>query len=191
MTWRATPVLASLVVLVFLLTAPPATAQEESSAENVDSLSMELVIPRNEEVPPQFQVTLTDHAGQPVPGVDVEFTRELEFLGTTRYAVLGTATTDVGGVARLVVLPREESATVIASVDGSEVSATLDVVFPEDRVDPFFDSDPRPGHLEPLRDLLPPLIAVAVALFWVFIIGLAVSTVRRIKGAADPGGRMT
>jgi hypothetical protein len=183
--------LAASILFVLLLMAGPAAAQEEPSAENVDSISMDLVIPRNEELPPQFQVTLTDEAGQPVPGVNVEFTRELEFLGTTRYAVLGTATTDVGGLARLVVLPREETATVIASVDGSDVSATLDVVFPEERVDPFFDADPEPGRLEPLRDLLPPLIAVAVALLWVFVIGLAVSTVRRIKRAADPGGRMT
>lgn len=191
MIWRATSMLASSILFVLLLVAGPAAAQEELSAEKVDSISMELVIPRNEELPPQFQVTLTDEAGQPVPGVDVEFTRELEFLGTTRYAVLGTSETDVGGVARLVVLPREETATVIASVDGSDVSATLDVVFPEERVDRFFDADPEPGRLEPLRDLLPPLIAVAVALLWVFVIGLAVSTVRRIKRAGDPGGRMT
>jgi hypothetical protein len=88
-------------------------------------------------------------------------------------------------------LPREETATVIASVDGSEVTAALDVVFPDDRVDPFFDADPEAGRLEPLRDLMPPLIAAAVALLWVFVIGLAVSTVGRIKRAADPGGRMT
>jgi hypothetical protein len=190
MTWRATLTLATLL-LVVLLGALPAAAQEEPGPEDVESISMELVIPRNEELPPQLQVRLTDEAGQPVPGVDVAFTRELEFLGTTRYAVLGTAETDVGGVARLVVLPREETATVIASVDGSEVTAALDVVFPDDRVDPFFDADPEAGRLEPLRDLMPPLIAAAVALLWVFVIGLAVSTVGRIKRAADPGGRMT
>jgi hypothetical protein len=188
---RATATLATVLLLVVLLESPPATAQEEPGPENLESISMELVIPRNEEVPPQLQVTLTDAAGQPVSGVEVDFTRELEFLGTTRYAELGTSETDVGGVARLVVLPREETATVIASVEGSEVNATLDVVFPDDRVDPFFDAESEPGRLEPLRDLMPTLIAAAVALLWVFVIGLAVSTVRRIKHAADPGDRMS
>jgi hypothetical protein len=190
MNRHSTPVIALLAILVLTLAMPRAAAQEGPDPEVIESLTMELVIPRNEEVPPQLRVVVTDGAGQPVPGAQVEFNRELEFLGTTRQAALGSATTDVGGVARLVVMPREEIATVIASVSGSEATAVLDVVFPAERVDPFFDPDPEPGGLEPLRDLMPTIVAIAVALLWVFVIGLAVTTVSRIKRAADEGGQM-
>jgi hypothetical protein len=190
MNRHSTPVIALLAILVLTLAMPRAAAQEGPDPEVIESLTMELVIPRNEEVPPQLRVVVTDGAGQPVPGAQVEFNRELEFLGTTRQAALGSATTDVGGVARLVVMPREEIATVIASVSGSEATAVLDVVFPAERVDPFFDPDPEPGRLEPLRDLMPTIVAIAVALLWVFVIGLAVTTVSRIKRAADEGGQM-
>lgn len=186
MSYRSTPALMALTVLIVLLAAP-AAAQQEAVPEDVESISLRLVLPRNEEVPPQLEAVVGDEAGNGVPGIDVDFTRELEFLGTTRRASLGTATTDLGGVARLVVLPREETALVVASVDGSEVSAVIDVVFPTERVNPFFDPDPPPGRLQPLRDLMPPLIAVAVALLWIFVIGLAVRTVSQIKGAGEQG----
>lgn len=191
MSRRLCQALVPLTLMFLMSITPTAAAQEESASQEVESITMRLVVPRNEEIPPQFEVVATDADGQPVAGVTVEFTREVEFLGTTRYASLGTATTDIGGVARLVVLPRSETAVVVASVPSSEASATLDVTYPSDRVNPFFDPDPPPNRLQPLRELMPLLIAAAVGLLWVFVIALVVRTLSRIKRAGETGEQAT
>lgn len=172
----------SLAVAVLGLSlARPALAQEEPASAEPATIELRLVIPPNPDVPPQFVATVRDADGNAMPGIAVEFNRELEFLGTKRTALLGAGSTDVGGAARLVVLPRQEQATVIASVTGSDVSASIEATFPEDRVDNFFDPEHEHGLLIPLREVMPPVIATVVALLWIFIIGLVVTTVRRIR----------
>lgn len=174
-----------LVVVLTLVGALPALAQEESSTPEPATIDLRLTIPRNEDVPPQLLATVRDANGNAISGIDVDFTRELRFLGTDRLAPLGSRTTDVGGVARLVVLPRQEHATVVAKVAGTDVSDTIDATFPENRVDTFFDPTHEHGLLTPLRNAMPLIIAGLVAALWVFLIGLAVSTVRRIKHLGD------
>lgn len=174
-----------LIMVLILVGALPALAQDESPTPEPASIDLRLNIPGNEDVPPQFVATVRDADGNAIPGIDVDFTRELRFLGTDRLAPLGSSTTDVGGVARLVVLPRQEQATVVAKVAGTDVSATIDATFPENRVDTFFDPTHEHGLLTPLRDVMPLIIAGLVAALWVFLIGLAVSTVRRIKHLGD------
>jgi hypothetical protein len=172
----------SLAVAVLGLSlARPALAQEESASAEPATIELRVAIPSNPDVPPQFVATVRDADGNAMPGIAVEFSRELEFLGTKRTALLGAGTTDVGGAARLVMLPRQEQATVIAWVTGSDVSAKIEATFPEDRVDNFFDPEHEHGLLTPLRKVMPPVIATAVALLWIFIIGLVVTTVRRIR----------
>jgi hypothetical protein len=176
------------ITLLVLSLAVSASAQEETDAPRPDTIDLRLVIPRNTDVPPQFTATVRDAEGKAIPGITVEFSRELEFLGTTRLALLGSASTDVGGVARLVVLPRQDQATVIATVVGSEVSVRLDATFPEERVDTFFDPEHEHGLLTPLRTVMPYLIAAVVAAIWVFVIVLIVSTVRRIRHLGEKEG---
>lgn len=173
--------LALAVAVLGVSLAQPASAQEEPASAEPATIELRLVIPPNPDVPPQFVATVRDADGNAMPGIAVEFSRELEFLGTKRTALLGAGTSDVGGAARLVVLPRQEQATVIASVTGSDVSASIEATFPEDRVDTFFDPGHEHGLLTPLREVMPPLIAAVVALLWVFVIGLVVTTVRRIR----------
>ena len=175
----------TLIVLLVLVGALPAVAQEESSTPEPATIDLRLAIPSNEDIPPQFVATVRDTSGNAIPGIDVDFTRELRFLGTDRLARLGSGTTDVGGVARLVVQPRQEHATIVAKVAGTDVSATIDATFPENRVDAFFDPTHEHGLLTPLRNAMPLIIAGLVAALWVFLIGLSVSTVRRIRRLGD------
>lgn len=182
---RARPLLGLLVALIVSSLASPALAQEQTSNQEAAAVDLRLSIPGNPDVPPQFVATVRDGAGNVIPGVVVEFSRELEFLGTTRFASLGSTITDTGGTARLVVLPRQKYSTIIASVPGSEAEALIDATFPEDRVDTFFNPEHEHGLLTPLRDIMPPLIAAVVALLWIFVIGLVVRTMRRLRDLAD------
>ncbi|HEX6221255.1 MAG TPA: Ig-like domain-containing protein [Acidimicrobiia bacterium] len=169
------------VAVLGLSLALPASAQEGPASAEPATIELRLVIPPNLDVPPQFVATVRDADGNAIPGIAVDFSRELEFLGTKRTALLGAGTTDVGGIARLVVLPRQEQATVIASVTGSDVTASIEATFPEDRVDTFFDPGHEHGLLTPLREVMPSVIAAVVVLLWIFIIGLVVTSVRRIR----------
>lgn len=169
--------------------AMPALAQEQPT--EAMTVELRLVIPSNADLPPQLVATVRDDEGALVPGIVVVFSRELEFLGTKRLAVLGSATTDIGGTARLVVLPRQQEATLIASIPGGDVSEIIHETFPEERVDTFFDPDHEHGLLTPLRTVMPPVIGALVALFWVFVIGLVLSTVTRIRHLGEKdGGRI-
>lgn len=174
-------VLGLIVALVALSLATPALAQDESANQQPATVDLRLTVPGNSDIPPQFIATVRDSEGNVIPGVAVDFSRQVEFLGTERMAFLGSGTTDVSGSARLVVLPRQEQARVVASVPGSEVAAAMDATFPEDRIDRFFDPEHEHGLLTPLRTVMPTVIATVVALLWVFIIGLVVWTTRRIR----------
>lgn len=180
-----------IIALLGLFPSLPAIAQEDSATPKPQTIDLRLAIPPNPDVPPQFIATVRDAEGNAIPGITIEFRRELEFLGTTRIALLGSASTDVGGAARLVVLPRQEHATIIATVVGSEVSTKMDATFPEDRVDTFFDPEQEHGLLTPLRSVMPYLISAVVVLLWIFVIALVVSTVRRIRHLGEKeGGRI-
>lgn len=173
-----------LCVLVAFLTLFPALialGQEEQTEAEPMTIDLRLNIPNNDDVPPQFVANVRDSDGDGVPGVSVDFGRQVELLGTTRTALLGTAVTDVGGVARLVVQPRQEQATIIATVSGTDLSSVIDVTFPPDRVDTFYNPEHEHGLLTPLRDLMPAIIATIVALLWIFVIGLVIYTVRRLR----------
>jgi hypothetical protein len=89
------------------------------------------------------------------------------------------------------VLPRQQEATLIASIPGTDVSEVIHETFPEERVDTFFDPDHEHGLLTPLRTVMPPVIGTLVALLWVFVIGLVLSTVTRIRHLGEKdGGRI-
>lgn len=178
-------VLALIVVLIGLLLASPALAQEEPAQQEPATVDIDLTVPRNSDIPPQFVATVRDRDGTGVPGVVVEFSRQVEFLGTERMAPLGSGTTDVSGTARLVVLPRQEQARVVASLPGSDVSAALDATFPPDRVKPFLQPEPEQGLLTPLRNAMPLVISAVVVLLWLFVIGLVVRTTRGIRALGD------
>jgi hypothetical protein len=177
-----------ILVLLGLLPGLAAEAQEDAETANPGRIDLRLVVPPNPDVPPQFMATVRDEEGNAIPGITVEFSREVEFLGTMRLARLGTASTDVGGSARLVALPRQEHATVIATVVGSDISARMDATFPEERVDTFFDPQHEHGLLTPLRGVMPSLIAALVAALWVFVIALVVSTVRQLRRLGEREG---
>lgn len=164
-------------------------AQEDPTDQEPATVDLRLNVPRNADVPPQFVATVRDGEGDVIPGVVVDFSRQVNFLGTERRALLGSGTTDVSGTARLVVLPRQDQARVVASVAGSDVSAAMDTAFPEERVDPFLEPGHEHGLLTPLRTVMPVVIAAVVALLWVFVIGLVVWTMRRIRilGAGEEG----
>lgn len=190
MARRLILVLSSTTLLALFLCLPSA-AQEDPVTPNPATIDLRLAIPSNADIPPQFIATVRDTDGDVIPGITVDFSRELEFLGTTRTAPLGSASTDVGGAARLVVQPRQEQATVIATVLGSDVSARIDATFPEERVDTFFDPEHEHGLLTPLRNVMPYLISAVVAVLWIFVIALVVSTVRRIRDLGDEEGGQT
>lgn len=181
----------SIAALLGVFPGLHADAQEDTATAHPETIELRLAIPSNDDIPPQFIATVRDADGNAIPGIAVEFSRELEFLGTKRTALLGSASTDVGGVARLVIQPRQQQATVIAAVAGEDVSARIDATFPDERVDIFFDPEHEHGLLAPLRDLMPYLISAVVAALWIFVIVLVVSTMRRIRQLGEEEGGET
>lgn len=173
-----------LVLIIAVLAAPvPLAAQESTVPPTPTSLTVTSFIPSDPELSIQLVATLSAD-GAPVAGATVAFYLERELLGP-RFASIGSAVTDVSGSARVAFTPRrnEEPIRVVFAGDADRAGVTADtaVAFPPEWVAAVSMPHHGRGLLSPIRETMPGLIMGAVAILWVFLLGLAASTVRRIR----------
>lgn len=182
--WVRTEAVATigLAVLFLALWAAPAAAQTEAP-----DITVSVEDPSRPELPYRLVAQLTTPDGSAVNGVDVRFGIHTELFGE-RTAVLGSATTDSTGTARLNVQPRQETFDVEASFSGDETLAARSIVetvrFPPDAVVAGGLTHETHSLLAPVQQLMPWVITAVVALLWALLIGLAAHTVARIRLAA-------
>jgi len=144
-------------------------------------------------VPDYLVARLTLADDSVVAGAAVTFLRTVD-LGGLRSVLLGVATTDRGGTARMAVVPREEVYRVtvrFASTDELAASeATADIAFPKASV-VHPDAAPRGGvidpRLRPLADVMPLIIGGTVGLIWLVLLAVTGLTLRRIAAESHPG----
>lgn len=121
--------------------------------------------------------------GSPVVGVEVEFLREVEFLGE-RMIPLGVATTDAAGSAQLAIRSRNRSFEVQARFNGNDsyLPAVLSMPItlsaaPDEVEQPLLPE----ADLNVVSAVMPPTLAATALAVWVLLIGLCAITVRAIR----------
>jgi hypothetical protein len=137
------------------------------------------------------RLTLTD--GSAIDGAELTYLRTVE-LGGERSVLLGVATTDRGGNARVAVVPREERYRVMVRFAGTDVLSSSEVsseiAFPQALV-VHPDAAPRGGvvdpRLRPLADVMPMVIGGAAALIWLVLFVVTGVTLSRIASDRRPG----
>jgi len=142
-------------------------------------------------VPNYLVAQLTEPDGSAVADQVVAFFREAD-LGGTVIVELGRASTDIGGYARLPIVPREEAYAVTVRFEGtpdlgaSEV--TREISFPAETIQ-------RPEHapmggavdprLRPLANLMPTILAGAVVVVWLVLLVVSVQAIRGIRSGSQ------
>lgn len=181
-----------------LLALPPtASAQEPSPSFATDaasSLSVEFMPSTVQGVPHYLAARLSASDGSAVAGETVRFVRLADIFGG-RKVELGRATTDMGGIARVAIVPREPEYDVIVTFAGSESheQRTVEqrVVFPPETV--VTGARPPHGgglvdpHLRPLAEVMPGVIGSAALIVWAVLVFVALGTLWRVRRDRDRG----
>jgi hypothetical protein len=183
---------AMAAIAAVLVLAAPARAEPTGPQDTVLTVAFEESAVQG--VPDYLVAHLTLTDGSVVDGAAVTFLRTVEF-GGVRSVLLGVATTDRGGTARVAVVPREERYRVMVRFAGTDVLASsessAEIAFPEALV-VHPDAAPHGGvtdpRLRPLADVMPVVIGGAVALIWLVLFAVTSLTLRRI--AAERGAGM-
>lgn len=178
---RGTCLIATIALLVVLVVgAGPAGASPEPEQT---TLSMEVQAPTKPQVPFYLVARLSGDGQRPITGQTVTFYREVTLLGG-RDARLGSAQTDATGVAKLAFEPTQATGTIKATFAGTPELAPAEtsrrITFPASEVSVAIPGQEVP-LLEPVRDAMPRIFAGLVAVFWVLLLGLTVSTLRSIR----------
>ena len=155
------------------------------------AVSVSFVPSANPKISDRIAARLVAYDDSPVGHAEIEFRREIEFLGP-RLVILGRATTDATGIAQIPIRPTDSRLRIEVRFAGDEryapTEATVDVVIPpgsavgrqgQARFEP-----PRPGlGLGQVAAAMPLLIAGATVGVWVVLVGLLLMTLRRISGS--------
>ncbi len=131
---------------------------------------------------------LVAYDGSPIGGAEIEFRREIEFLGP-RLVVLGRGTTDATGVAQVPIKATDDRLRVEVRFAGNERYAssvtTADVAVPRGSVRADGEAGfepPRPGvGLGQLASVMPLVIAGATFGVWIALLVLVLVTLRGIR----------
>ena len=186
-----------LVVASVLVLPVVASAQEASPAvttDDVTSLTVEFVPSTVKGVPHYLAARLSTSDGSAVAGETVRFVRLADIFGGRRVE-LGRAATDMGGVARVAIVPREPDYDVTVSFAGSESleprTVEQRVVFPPETV--VTGARPPHGgglvdpHLRPLAEVMPGVIGSAALIVWAVLVFVALGTLWRVRRDRDRG----
>lgn len=129
--------------------------------------------------------------GSPLAGMDVEFWREVDFLGPRRI-VLGTRKTAADGTASVSISLSESALSVGARFAGNESYLAAEQTT---EISPPVAAPP--GSPAPTRDeggaslalvssVMPPLLALTVLAIWLLLFGVTVATVLAIRRGRSP-----
>lgn len=190
---RGMVILLALGVFFLGLAAPTRVGATHRGEGIIDATSLELAFERSAQrgIADRLVARLLAVDGAPVVGVEVEFVREIDFLGPRR-VLLGRAVTDTAGVARVAVVPTSTDERILVRFRGNEHFEAIErvevVAIPAESVrhEPARHSaDGGTGaSLRPIANVMPALLATATAIIWLVLIGLAGMTVRAMRG--DP-----
>ncbi len=182
-----------LAVVVVALVGPVADAQDDAlespAAKDITNLSIAFEPSSMTGIPHYLAARLVAQDGSAVVGERVSIRRVVDVFGG-RTVTIGRATTDNAGVARVPIVPREDSYRVTAAFSGSDSLAASrvedDVVFPAEAV-LIPEEVPRGGlvdpQLRPLADVMPLAIGAAVIVVWIVLIGVTVVTLSRVRSS--------
>jgi hypothetical protein len=136
--------------------------------------------------PGQLVARLHLDDGSPVVGVEVQFWREVDFLGPRRVP-LGQTSTGPDGAASVAVAPSEVPLHVVASFAGvegylaAEGATEIGAVVAGAAGNGDAGNAGGTASLAIVTALMPPLLAFAALAIWLLLLGLAVLTVRAIR----------
>ena len=180
---RIRNLLFSLGLMVFVIGAAAPVA---AAGPDTTTLTLELKEPAKPDIPYYLMARLVDAEGTGISGESVSFYRKVEILGA-RLAYLGDAETDSTGVAKVAFNPSKETSEILVRFDGTDEFAAGEtagsVTVPPEAVSSFGGDDV--DTLEPLRVMIPRLMAVLVALIWIGLIWIVLSTTRTIRREAE------
>jgi len=194
-TWRVREGLLALVLAVVsvALLGQGISAQEEPlmspPVKEPTALSITFEPSSMAGIPHYLAARLVAEDGSAVVGERVSIQRVVDVFGG-RAVTIGRATTDNAGIARVPIVPREDTYRVTASFSGTDslVASSVedDVVFPAETV--FVPEEvPRGGlvdpQLRPLADVMPIAIGLAVVVVWIVLIGVTVLTLSRVRSS--------
>lgn len=177
----------ALCVSALLLMAMPLTAAATHHGEGVvDKVVFRVAYVKSPVAGTQGQVVahMAMDDGEAIAGEMVEFSRQVDFLGS-RTIVLGSATTDANGDARLAIEPSSQALTVVATFAGDDdylpVQQTIDVAASAPA--PADNAPAVTPSLAPISGLMPRLLILVALGVWIFLIGIAAATTLAIRRA--------
>lgn len=182
-TARARLVGAAVILLALGNAFGSAAAAGAASDKTATRLEVRLEAPAQRGLPHSIAVRLTAADGSAVTSAPVSVYLDVTFFGG-RSALLGRATTDTSGTARVAIRPDRASYQVRARFAGndtlepSETAKTLAV--PAAQVQPAAEPARAP-LLVGVGRVAPRLIAVLVVLVWALLLGGSIWVLRRVR----------
>lgn len=176
-----------ILALAAVAPAPIAATHRGPEVPDPTEVTVSFVRSVQKQISDRLAAQLVAYDGSPIGGAEVEFRREIEFLGP-RLVVLGRGTTDATGVAQVPIRATQGRLRVEVRFAGdaryAPTEATVDVAVPPGSVrgqrEAGFEP-PRPGvGLGQVAAVMPLAIAGAALGVWVVLIALALVTLRGI-----------
>jgi hypothetical protein len=187
---RRRALLMSLTAALLLLAVlPAAAAATHRGSDVVDETLLEVSYQPSSlpGVTPQLVAHVRAEGGSALVGVEVEFLREVEFLGSRRI-LLGRATTDAWGAASIPLNATTEHMTVLVRFAGNAayqaVELSTDIVLAPPPVAPGIGSsagEAGAASIAILAAVMPPVLALTAGAIWLLLLGMTIWTVRAIR----------
>jgi hypothetical protein len=182
---RLRALLASICMLVWLVT-PAATGATHLGEGVPDEVTLQVSFQQAPVAGAHAQLVaraLIDD-GSPVTGVEVEFLREMDFLGP-RLISLGSSTTDSSGTARVTIDINDPTIVVRARFKGNEQYSSAEVTSEVHQAaapnGPTTGAGGGEPNLAVVAAVMPPLLALMALVIWLALLGLTAVTVIRIR----------
>jgi hypothetical protein len=183
---------AILLVLGLVAIAPVEVAASHlgNGVPDPTAVSISFVPSANARISDRIAARLVAHDGSPIGDAEIEFRREIEFLGP-RLVILGRATTDTAGIAQIPIRPTDSQLRIEVRFAGDEryapTEGTVDVVVPPGSAvgqGQATFKPPRSGiGLGQVASVMPLLIAGATVGVWVVLVALVLVMLRGIRGS--------
>jgi hypothetical protein len=182
--------LATVPLVLGLVAGAPADVAASHMGDGIPdptAMSVSFVRSSHAQISDRIAAQLVAYDGSPIGDAEIEFRREIEFLGS-RLVLLGRATTDTDGVAQVPIKATEARLRIEVRFAGDERFApsetTVDVVAPPGSVQASGQAGfepPRPTvGLGQVAAVMPLVIAGATLGVWVGLVALVIVTLRGI-----------
>jgi hypothetical protein len=182
--------LATIPLVLGLAAGAPAGVAASHLGDGIPdptAMSVSLVPSAHPQISDRIAAQLVAYDGSPIGDAEIEFRREIEFLGP-RLVLLGLATTDTNGLAQVPVGATEPHLRIEVRFVGDEryapSEATVDIVAPPGSAQASGQAGfepPRPtAGLGQVAAVMPLVIAGATLGVWVGLVALVIITLRGV-----------